>query len=269
MEKTKFDEVIEYIKANNIKVERPLAFLDLETTGIDVLTARIIQVGITKILPGLVVEQYSTLVNPGIPIPEEAIQVHHIDNDMVADAPKFADIANDITTFLDKCDIVGYNILHYDLPLLIEEFRRVGLPFRYGNRKLIDVYKLLVKNEPRDLKHTFANFTGKELEDAHDAQNDNYAAASIAVRQIEKYGLNDLDGLAKDSTEGMVDLAGFFVKDEKKGCVVFAKGKYAGRSVVEVYQSGEDAYYFENYIGKKCSSDTNTHLKLILGGRQY
>lgn len=267
MEKRKFDEVIEYIKANNIAVERPLAFLDFETTGIDVLTSKIIEVGITKVNPDLTIQEYSTLVNPGQSIPEEAINVHHIDNDMVSDAPKFGDIASDIVAFLDKCDIAGYNILHYDLPLLIEECSRVGVPFRYSGRRLIDVYKVLVKNEPRDLKHTFANFTGKELDDAHDAQSDNYAAASIAMRQIGKYGLGNLEGLAKNGTEGMVDLSGFFIRDEKKG-IVFAKGKYAGRPVLEVYQSGEDAYYFENYIGKKCSYDTRNHLNLIVSGRE-
>ena len=266
-----FDEVIKFIKDNNIVLDRSIAFFDLETTGLSVTDDRIIEIAVTKINPDYSVNEFYTLVNPGVHIPDEASGVNNICDDDVKDKPTFAQIADQLITFFGtpkSCDIGGYNIMKFDIPLLIEEFKRVGKGFKYGSRRIIDVYTILVKAEPRDLKSVYKNFTGEELVDAHTALADTAACASIAFRQLGKYNINSIEELSKFGTEGMVDPAGFFRRDKNTGKIVFGIGKFKGRPVLEVYQTEPDKSYFDKYIKEKCSADVNNHLSLILSGKE-
>ena len=266
-----FDEVIQFIKDNNIVLDRSIAFFDLETTGLEVVNSRIVEIGVAKINPDYTIEKFHTLVNPGVHIPDEASGVNNICDDDVKDKPKFADIADQLLSFFGtpkSCDLGGYNILRYDIPLLIEEFKRAGKTFKYGSRRIIDVYNILVKAEPRDLMSVYKAFTGKEIVDAHSALADTAASASIAFRQLGKYKMNSIEELSKFATDGMVDAGGFFRRDKNTNKIVFGIGKFKGRPVLEVYNGESDKSYFDKYIKEKCGADVNKHLELILSGKE-
>lgn len=266
-----FKPVIDYIKENNITLDKPIVFFDLETTGTDITKDRVIEVDAVKINPDYTTDEFYSKVNPERHIPDEASGVNNICDDDVADAPKFAEIVDKLNDFFgngkNRYDLGGYNITTFDIPLLVEEFLRCDKSFRYGGRRIVDSYKILVKAEPRDLKHTFKNFTGTELENAHSAHSDTAASAAIAFRQMAKYGLNTVDDLAKYATENFVDASGFFRRN-KDGLIVFATGKYKGRGVKELFESKSDENYFEKYIKVKCGSDVKNHLNLIVTGKE-
>lgn len=263
--------VVDYIKGHQIVLDKPIVFFDLETTGVDILTDRVIEISAIKINPDYTIDEFYSLVNPERPIPEDARNVNQICNDDVKNAPKFSEIVDKIEEFFgskkNRYDLGGYNITSFDIPLLVEEFIRCGKSFRYGGRRIIDAYKILVKAEPRDLKNVYKNFTGQELEHAHKAQSDTAASAAIAFRQMDKYGIDNLDSLAGYATNGMVDASGFFRRNQD-GTIVFAMGKYKGRPVKEVYEKGEDKTYFEKYINVKCGNDVKNHLQLILADKE-
>lgn len=260
-----FKNLVDYLKDNNIVLDKPIVFFDLETTGTNVLEDKIIEFAAIKVNPDYSTDKYATLINPERHIPDEASSVNSICDDDVKDKPKFAEVAQVILDFMKGCDVGGYNVMSFDIPFLIEELNRVGLKFRYSNRRIVDAFKILIKAEPRDLSHIYENFTGKPMENAHAAYDDSLASAEIAFRQMGKYNLPTVQELAAYGTEGMVDASGFFKRD-KNNTIVFAIGKYKGRSVVDVYNNANDSYYFENYIKAKCNSDINNHLKLILEG---
>ena len=268
----KFSAVIDYLKSNagTIKLDKPIVFFDLETTGVDVQKDRVIEIDAVRINPDFSFDEYYTKVNPECHIPDDASNVNHICDDDVADSPKFSEIVDELDTFFgngkNRFDLGGFNITKFDVPLMVEEFRRCGKSFRYGGRRIIDPYTILVKNEPRDLKHVYQNFTGEPLENAHSAHSDTAASAAIAFRQMTKYDVKTMDELSGFVTNGMVDISGFF-KRNGDGAIVFAKGKYAGRLVKELYDSGSDPNYFK-YINDKCSSDVNNHLSLIVSGKE-
>lgn len=260
-----YNNIIDYLKSKKIVLDKPIVFFDLETTGTDVLNDKIIEFGGVKISPDYSVEKYGTLINPERPIPQEATNVNSISYDDVKDKPKFGEVAEEILNFMKGCDIGGYNVTTFDIPFLIEELNRVGLKFRYSNRRIIDAFKILIKAEPRDLSHTYKNFTGQVMENAHVAYEDSLAAAAIAFRQLEKYGIENVDELSKYASADMVDASGFF-KRNQDGVIVFAIGKYKGTSVLELYNSHTDDYYFEKFIKVKCNSDIKNHLNLIIQG---
>ena len=266
-----FDEVISYIKENKIVLDRPIAFFDLETTGLNVMSDHIIEIDAVKINPDYTVEDFYSLVNPGVHIPDEASGVNNICDDDVKDKPTFAQISDKLLTFFGtpkSCDIGGYNILKFDIPLLVEEFKRAGKVFKYGSRRIVDVYSILVKAEPRDLRSVYKTFTGNDIIDAHSARADTAASASIAFRQLGKYQLNSIEELSNFAKEGMVDAGGFFRRDKNTGKIVFSLGKFKGRPVLEVYNSEPDKSYFDKYIKEKCGADVNNHLSLILSGKE-
>ena len=265
-----FTPVINYIKDNGIALDKPIVFFDLETTGVDVMKDRVIEIDAVRINPDYTTEEFYTKVNPECHIPDDAYDVNHICDDDVAESPKFRDIVDKLEVFFgsgkNRYDLGGYNVTGFDIPLMVEEFRRCNKSFRYGGRRVIDPYTILIKNEPRDLKHIYSDFTGEELENAHSAHSDTAASAAIAFRQMTKYGIKSMDELSGFVTNGMVDISGFF-KRNGDGAIVFAKGKYAGRLVKELYDSASDPNYFK-YINDKCSSDVNNHLSLIISGKE-
>ncbi len=265
-----FTPVIDYIKLNNIKLDKPIVFFDLETTGVDVMKDRVIEIDAVRINPDYTTDEFYSKVNPECHIPDDASNVNSICDDDVANSPKFKEIVDELDTFFgngkNRYDLGGYNITKFDVPLMVEEFRRCGKSFRYGGRRIIDPYTILVKAEPRDLRHVFEAFTDTPLKNAHSAHSDTAASAAIAFRQMIKYGVSTMDDLSGYVTNGMVDISGFFKRDAN-GTIVFSKGKYAGKPVKPLYESGVDANYFK-YINEKCSSDINNHLGLIISGKE-
>lgn len=262
--------LIDYIKENNVVLEKPIVFFDLETTGLDTTKDRVIEFDAVRINPDHTSEQLYHLINPEMHIPDEASGVNDISDDDVADKPKFADVVDEIDEFFGgkvRYDIGGYNITHFDIPILVEEFKRAGKNFRYGGRNIVDAYKVLVKAEPRDLKTVYKNFTGSELEGAHRAHTDTTASALVAFKEMAKYGLNSPKEMSDFANEGMVDASGFF-KRNKDNVIVFAVGKYKGRSVVDVYENAHDEAYFDKYVKVKCGSDVLNHLNLIVSGKE-
>ena len=258
------NELVKYLKEHNIVLDKPIVFFDLETTGTDIVNDRIIEYAGIKINPDYSTDTYQTLINPERHIPDEASGINDICDDDVKNSPKFVEVAQTIQDFMANCDLGGYNLMSFDVPFLIEEMNRVGMKFRYGNRRVIDAFKILIKAEPRDLKSIYRRFTGNELNNAHAAASDSAAAAAIAFREMDLCGASTVDELAKYATGDMVDMSGFFKRTDKG--IVFAIGKYKGQSVLDLYNSHQDDYYFDKYIKAKCNSDIKNHLNLIITG---
>ena len=259
-----YDKIISELQEAGVMLSRPLVFFDLETTGLDVRTDRIVEISAIKINPDYSVDDFYYRLNPQMHIPQAATDVHGITDEDVKDCPFFANISEALFNFLNDCDLGGYNISRYDIPLLIEEFQRVGKPFKYSGRSIVDGLAVYRKMEPRDLTHTYEYYTGDILEDAHSAQADNVAAARVAIAQMKKYGLTSTTEMHKCGNGEIIDLGGFFGRDSE-GVIIFLNGKHRGESVVEVAESDK------GYIGwmrKECSTDTKRHLEAIISGKE-
>lgn len=227
----------------NIKLTRPLAFIDLETTGVNLGSDRIVEIAIIKIMPDGSRTVKRKLINPQIPIPQETIDIHGITNEMVKDAPTFKQVANEIKQFLDNCDLGGYNSNRFDVPLLVEEFLRAGLDFQFEKRKLVDAQKIYHLMEPRNLAAAYQFYCGKALENAHTAEADAVASWEVLDAQIARYPQlgNTLESILKVAVDDeIVDLARRMVK--VNGTIVFNFGKYKGKPVEEVFKT-ERSYY--------------------------
>lgn len=209
-----------------MKLEKPIIFFDLETTGVDTAVDRIVQIATIKIFPDLKVEEKKYLINPLIPIPKEASDVHGITDDMVKDSPTFDKYAKNLNKYFEGCDIGGYNSNQFDLPLLIEEFMRSGIDFDVDNRNYVDVLKLETVLNSRKLGDVYKRYTGKELDGAHDALNDVRATVDILKAQIVKFNLSgdlaEIDKLSQGENE-RVDLAGKLCKINGEICWTFGK----------------------------------------------
>ncbi len=227
-----------------LQLKKPIVFLDLETTGVNVGADRIVEIALLKIYPNGNKDSKTMRINPTIPIPAEASKVHGIYDKDVQDCPTFNDVARDINAFLGGCDLGGYNSNKFDIPLLIEEFTRAGIHFDLNERKLVDVQNIFHKMEQRTLAAAYKFYCDKDLLNAHSAEADTTATYEVLLSQLEKYDSlkNDVDFLAQFSTVTRnVDLAGRIVFNEK-GEEVFNFGKYKGRLVKEVFKT-EPSYY--------------------------
>lgn len=216
----------------NITLERPLVFFDLETTGTDIASDRIVEISISKYMPDGTYTIKTRRFNPGRPIPPEATAVHGISDDDVKDEPPFAHFASSLANSLNGCDLAGFNILRFDLPLLTEEFLRanVALPFN-ENTRTVDAMKIFHKYERRDLTAAVKFYCDADHSQAHAAEADVIATESVLSAQIDRYGLpNDIDSLHDLSTDGKkrVDYAGNFMRDEN-GTICFSFGKHKGK----------------------------------------
>lgn len=226
-----------------LQLKKPLAFIDLETTGINLGTDRIVEIAIVKILTDGTKSIKRKLINPGMPIPEGASDVHGITDEMVKDAPVFKQVAQELKQILDGCDLAGYNSNRFDIPLLMEEFLRAEVDFDMKNRKLLDVQNIFHKMEPRTLSAAYKFYCSKNLEGAHGAEVDATATYEILEAQIERYPElgNNIDSILKIIGEDqIVDFARRFVMDN--GVEVFNFGKFKGRPVADVLKS-EPQYY--------------------------
>jgi DNA polymerase-3 subunit epsilon len=213
---------------SKLKLNRPIAFIDLETTGVNIATDRIVEISILKLMPDDTKLTETFRVNPSIPIPAETSAIHGIfDKDIK-----------------EHCDLAGYNSNKFDIPLLVEEFLRAEVDFDFENRKFIDVQNIFHKMEQRTLAAAYKFYCSKELIGAHGAEADVNATYEVLEAQLEKY--DSLEGsvayLQKfSSSNDAVDLAGRIVRD-KKGIEVFNFGKHRGKPVSEIFKS-EPSYY--------------------------
>lgn len=266
----------------DFNLDRDLIFFDLEATGLSVVRDRIIQIAMVKYpKKGGEPQELSMLINPGIPISEEAMEVHGITPKDVANKPTFQQVAEEIYNFIGNADLAGYNSNRFDIPMLMEEFDRVGIEFNIDNRRTIDVQRIFYKMEPRNLKAAVRFYCNKEMENAHDALADVYATIDVFKGQLEKYrgvDYEDDDGnitptpvtndmqVVHDFTNDLryVD-ATQKMKYDVDGSIVFSFGKYNGKPVGETLS--KDKQYFNWILNKEFSSQVKQIVKRLV--REY
>ncbi len=241
----------------NINLKRPLAFFDLETTGVNLATDRIVEISILKVSPDQSEESRTYRINPERPIPPESSFFHGIYDEDIKDAPTFKDLAPEIADFIGDSDLAGYNSNKFDIPMLMEEFLRAGVDFSLDQRFFVDVQNIFHQMEQRTLKAAYRFYCDKNLDNAHTAEADVRATYEVLKSQLAKYDgvdwenkagevskpvVNDVEALHKFTNLSMpVDFAGRLVYNEE-GIEVFNFGKHKGVPVVEVFQR-EPSYY--------------------------
>jgi len=246
-------------------LERDLVFFDIESTGLNVMRDRILQIALIKYpKDGGEPIELEMMINPGIPISEEAMGVHGITPDMLRNKPTFKEVAKQLFEFIGTADLSGYNSDRFDIPMLMEEFNRYGYDLEIEKRRTIDVQKIFYKMEPRTLKAALKFYCGKSLTDAHDALADVRATVDVLKGQLQKYeGVDYVDGddlvtpapvkndvkalAAFTRSHGMVDVTQR-LKYNSEGEIVFNFGKYAGKKVKDII-SNDRQYY--NWIMEK------------------
>lgn len=228
-----------------LNLKNPLVFFDIESTGLNVATDRIVEISMVKVNIDGSCEVKTRRLNPTIPISEEAYKVHGISNEDVAGEPTFAQIAKSLAKWLEGCDIAGYNSTKFDIPLLSEEFLRAGVDFDFRKRKTIDVQNIFHKMEQRTLVAAYKFYCQKDLNNAHSAEADTMATYEVLKAQLDRYPddlQNDVKFLADFSTRSkFADYAGRIVYDDN-GVAIFNFGKHKGLPVTEVLRK-EPSYY--------------------------
>lgn len=259
-----------------LNLDRDLVFLDVETTGLNVIRDRILQIGLIKIHKnGQPNAELEMLINPGIPIAEEAMAVHGITPKDLANKPVFAQVAQKIHDFIGDSDLAGYNHARFDVPMLMEEFDRAGLPFDLSRRRLIDVQRIFYKMEPRNLKAAYRLYVGGEMDGAHDALADVRATLAVFEGQLARYENADLvadDGaiVERPIQNDMQALHDFtndlhFVDVTQKlrrqpdGSVIFTFGKYANQKLDEVW--AKERGYFNWILEKEFSVQVKSFIR--------
>lgn len=271
-----------------LNITRPLIVFDLETTGLDLVRDRIIQISYIKVLPGGKEQRENLLINPCKPIPQEVTELTGISNDDVKDAPSFKDVAQQLSEKMKDCDFAGYNSNHFDIPMLAEEFLRAGIDFDFSKCRLIDAQTIFHKMERRNLAAAYKFYCGRKMEEdfaAHRADQDTEATYRVLQGELDMYSAerqeekerqleNNMDALAEFSkTNDNVDFSGRIVWKEMKDAngkvlldadgkprkqEVFNFGKYKGWPVVDALRR-DPGYY--NWI---CSSDFTSDTKQVL-----
>ena len=239
-----------------LNLKNPIVFLDLETTGINVVTDRIVEIALLKIFPDGHEEEKMQRINPGIPIPAQASAIHGIYDEDVKDAPLFKEVAKIYAKFIEGCDLAGFNSTRFDIPLLSEEFLRVDIDLDIKKHKFIDVQIIFHRMEKRTLAAAYKFYLLQDLENAHSAMADTKATYEVLKAQLDRYAgvefedngkkstpvVNDVEALASFSAfDKSVDFACRIVYDEH-GVEVFNFGKHKGKSVEKVLQ--EEPGYF-------------------------
>ncbi|MEO5908380.1 MAG: 3'-5' exonuclease [Ginsengibacter sp.] len=226
-----------------LQLARPIVFIDLETTGINIALDRIIEIAIIKILPDKTKQVKHKLLNPQMPIPKASSAIHGITDDKVKDAQTFKEVANELKQFIDNADLSGYNSNRFDIPLLMEEFLRAGIILEMDNRRMLDVQTIFHMMEKRTLAAAYKFYCEKDLLDAHSAEADASATWEILEAQLTRYenlGTTIETVLHFTGEEKYVDFARRFVMDND--IEVFNFGKHKGRCVAEVLKA-EPQYY--------------------------
>ena len=227
-----------------LKLSRPIIFFDLETTGTNIQTDRIVEISLVKLMPNGSFTSKTRRINPEMPIPAEASAIHHITDEDVAGEPTFRQIAASLASQLSGCDIAGFNSNRFDIPLLDQEFHRAGMDFDFSKAKFIDVQTIYHKKEPRTLIAAYRYYCGKDLTEAHSALADTTATMEVLLAQLEKYDdlpyeVGPLSEYACNNRN--VDLMGRLVFDDQ-GREIINFGKYKGKLAEEVL-SRDPGYY--------------------------
>jgi DNA polymerase III subunit epsilon len=220
-----------------LKLERPLAVFDIESTGTNKKFDRIIDLAIVKFLPGGKSESYTFRVNPGIPIPVESTVIHGITDKDVKDSPTFNQIAAEVAEVLKDCDLAGYNVSNFDIPLLCEEFIRAGIPFDAESRRVVDAQRIFHKKVPRDLAAALAYYCGEMHLNSHDAMGDVQATVKVIESQLNKYSdlprdMDALDFFCNPRDPTWVDRTGKFKWAGGEAVINF--GKKQGQKLREI-----------------------------------
>jgi DNA polymerase-3 subunit epsilon len=226
-----------------LQLVKPLAVIDLECTGMNLSSDRIVEIAIVKIMPDGRQVVKRKLLNPEVSIPPSQTDIHGITDEMVKDAPTFKQVANEIRQFIDNSDLAGYNSNRFDIPMLVEEFLRASLEFDFRNRKLLDVQKIFHTMEQRTLSAAYKFYCNCTLENAHSAEADAVATWEVLKSQIERYpqlGVTVESILKCIGEENTVDFARRMIMEN--GREVFNFGKHKGRSVTDVLKA-EPQYY--------------------------
>jgi len=263
----------------DLKLDRDLVFLDLEATGLNVIRDRIMQIGAIKYFKdGREPAELNMLINPGVIISEEAMQVHGILPKDVANKPTFQQVADEIYEFIGDADLAGYNSNRFDIPMLMEEFARVGIEFSLEKRRTIDVQRIFYKMEPRTLKAALKFYCDKEMEDAHDAMADVYATVDVFLGQLDRYKgvdyVNEDGDVQKAPIKRNIQELHEFTNDmrfvdatqklkyDHNGVIVFNFGKYNNQPAAKVLS--KDKQYYNWILNKEFSSQVKQIVKKIV-----
>lgn len=269
---------------HSLNLKKPLAFFDLETTGVNTSTDRIVEISILKAIPGGETQTRTWKINPEMKIPFETTLIHGISDEDVANEPTFKKAGPEIAQFLEGCDLAGYNSVKFDLPVLVEEFMRCDIEFDFSKRKMVDAQKIFHYMEPRTLSAAFKFYCGKEMSEegrAHSAEFDTLVTFHVLEEQVKRYEgqtrkdekgnvfvpvQNDVDILDKISRGNQFDLAGRMVYDDN-GNVVFNFGKHKGKVVTDIFR--QEPSYYDWMMRGDFARDTKrrlTDLKLSMSG---
>jgi len=227
-----------------LKLNKPICFFDLETTGTNVASDRIVEISIIKVFPNGNRESHTWKVNPGRPIPKQSSDIHGITDEMVANEPTFKELAPRVYNLLKDSDLAGFNSNRFDIPLLAEELLRAEIDFDLKKAAAVDVQTIFHKMEKRTLEAAYRFYCDKDLNNAHSAEADALATYEVLCAQLDRYEEleNDVNFLANFSAHrNFADFAGFIGYD-KEGIEVFAFGKHRGRKVLEILD--EEPGYF-------------------------
>lgn len=239
-----------------LNLKNPLCVFDLETTGTNITQDRILEIAVIKLLPNGEVLRKANVLNPTIPIPAESTVFHGLTDDDVKDKPTFKEVAKDYARFMEGADLGGFNVLKFDIPMLVEEFLRAGVEFDYGRKKIVDAQKIFHMMEKRTLAAAYRFYLNKDLQNSHTAEADTEATLEVLLAQVERYdgqevtdGLNrkigeiknDVETLSKLTSSDLVDLAGRMIRNSK-GVEIFNFGKHKNKGVIAVLKE-EPAYY--------------------------
>ena len=241
----------------NLHLTKPLVFFDIESTGLMIGTDKIVEICMMKVLQDNSTVTKTLRINPEMHIPEQISEIHGIYDKDVADKPTFKEVAEEIREFIRGCDLAGYNMQKFDVPLLMEEFLRIDMDIDMRNTRLVDVQNIFHRMEQRTLKAAYKFYCGESLENAHSAEADTIATYKVLLAQLEKYEntvvvdendvettpiVNNVAALSAFSTSDRnVDYAGHIVFD-KNDVEVFNFGKHKGVSLETVF-AREPNYY--------------------------
>ena len=257
----------------NLKI--PLCFFDLETTGTNITQDRIVEIAVIKLMTNGEILEKQNLVNPTINIPAESTAIHGISNEDVNGKPTFKELAKEYARFFEGADLSGFNILKFDVPVLVEEFIRAGVDFDYSRKRIIDSQRIYHSMEKRNLAAAYFFYCNKKLEDSHTAEADTRATMEILLAQVERYenqdvtdgmgkviGIikNDMDDLNQLTSSNMIDLAGRMVLNQK-GEAVFNFGKHKNKHVLTVLN--QESSYYDWMMNGDFSLDTKRRLTEI------
>jgi DNA polymerase-3 subunit epsilon len=243
-----------------LKLTKPMCFFDLETTGINITSDRIVEISILKVFPNGKEERHTWKVNPEMPIPPETTAVHGISDEDVKDAPTFKQLAKEVHNLIKDADLAGFNSNRFDIPLLAEEMLRVDMDFDMKSRVAVDVQTIFHKKEQRTLSAAYKFYCNESLENAHSAEADTVATYEVLKAQLDRY--DDLENDAKflaefSSRKKFADFAGFLIYN-KEGEECFSFGKHKGKLVTEVLENEP------GYFGWLLNADFPLYTKKVL-----